>query len=228
MSFSPTWIVVLLFSFAIVVPEAFPERQASSSSDSSSRPQKSTVHAAIPAPDAGAVANGIYRNSAFGFSYKVPVGWVERTADMSAEAASGEPDKSAVLLAIFERPPEAAGDTVNSAVIIAAESMASYPGLKTAADYFQPLTELTTSRGFKVVNQSYEFTAGARSLARGDFSKELGKLTMHQSSLAMLQKGYALSFTFIGGSEDEVDELIERLSFAGTKATAPAKSPPPH
>jgi hypothetical protein len=50
-------------------------------------------------------------------------------------------------------------------------------------------------------------------MAREDFSKELGKLTMQQASLVMVQKGYVVSFTFIGGSEDEVAELIEGLNF---------------
>jgi len=35
--------------------------------------------------------------------------------------------------------------------------------LKTAADYFGPLTELTTSKGFTVVNQPYLFTVGTGS-----------------------------------------------------------------
>ena len=48
-------------------------------------------------------------------------------------------------------------------------------------------------------------------LVRGDFSKPLGNLTMHQSTLVMIEKGYVVSFTFIGGSEDEVDDLVERL-----------------
>jgi hypothetical protein len=33
----------------------------------------------------------------------------------------------------------------------------------------------------------------------------------------MLSKGYAVSFTFIGGNEDEVEQLIARLRF-GTAA----------
>ena len=40
---------------------------------------------------------------------------------------------------------------------------------------------------------------------------------MRQTSLVILEKGYAVSFTFIGGSEDEVNELIEKLSFAARK-----------
>jgi hypothetical protein len=34
----------------------------------------------------------------------------------------------------------------------------------------------------------------------------------------VIEKGYIVSFTFIGGGEDEVDELVEGLSFAGKGA----------
>jgi hypothetical protein len=40
---------------------------------------------------------------------------------------------------------------------------------------------------------------------------------MYQSSLAYLEKGFVVSFSFIGGSEEEVEELIEKLTF-GTAA----------
>jgi hypothetical protein len=53
---------------------------------------------------------------------------------------------------------------------------------------------------------------------RSDFGKEFGKLTMYQSSLVMLSKGYAISFTFIGGSEDEIEQLISQLSFTPSTA----------
>ena len=162
--------------------------------------------AAAPPPPVSA-------NARLGFSYKVPYGWVDRTAAMQAE----DTPKGQVLLAAFERPPEARSDSVNSAVIIAAESAASYPGLKTAADYFGPLSELTTSKGFTVVNPPYLFTTGSRQLLRADYDKPMGKLTMHQSSLAMLNRGYLVSFTFIAGSEDEVDRLIEALKLSPTK-----------
>ena len=76
-----------------------------------------------------------------GGEVSIPYGWVERTKEMQEgnDAAEGE-----VLLAIFERPPQAAGDTINSAAVIAAESAANYPGLKKAEDYLGPLTEATT------------------------------------------------------------------------------------
>jgi hypothetical protein len=152
----------------------------------------------------------------FGFSYKAPFGWVDRTSQMQSDSGDST---SQVLLAAFERPPEVTSDSVNSAVIIAAESTASYPGLKVAADYFGPLTELTTSKGFTVVNQPYLFTMGTRQLPRADYKKPRGQLTMYQSSLAMLSKGCVVSFTFIGGSEEEVERLIETLKFMPAKAS---------
>jgi len=179
-----------------------------------------------PTPAASRLVSGVYHNSTFGFSYKPPFGWVERTNEMQESDSSSQPKdpKAQVLLAVFERPPEATGDAINSAVVIATESEKSYPGLKSAADYFGPLEEVTKSKGFQVTNEPYEFLVGAKRIAREDFSKNLGKLTMDQSTLVMLQKGYVLSFTFIGGSEDEIEGLIGSLNFTPTASSAGSSS----
>lgn len=165
--------------------------------------------------DAGAISGDTYRNPSLEFAYKVPFGWVDRTKEMSEEPAQESTDskKPVLLLALFERPPEASGDSVNSAIVIAAEPASSYPGLRTAAQYFDPLTALAKSKGLTVVNDPYEYRVEATQLVRGDFSKPLGNLTMHQSTLVMLDRGYVISFTFIAGSADEVDELLAGLSF---------------
>jgi hypothetical protein len=184
----------------------------------------------------GPLADQVLRCPKFGFTYQVIFGWVDRTADMQQDedlpdqSANAEPpsatsapatdqskpassDSSKTLLAVFERPPGATGDTINSAVVIAAEPLANYHGIKTAADYLNPISELAENRGFKVVNQPYTFAIGTKQLARADFNKERGKLMMWQSSLVMIEKGYIVSFTFIGGSEDEVNDLIGGLNF---------------
>ena len=132
--------------------------------------------------------------------------------------ASGGGD---VLLAVFERPPETTGDTVNSAVVIASESAASYPGLKSAEDYLGPLTELATARGFNPDGEPYALDVESRQLVRADFSKPLSdKLTMHQCTLVLLAKGQIVSFTFIAGSEDELDDLMDSLHFAAQKTSS--------
>ena len=172
-------------------------------------------------PDLGSVRDGVYRNAAFGISYKIPFGWVQRT-DTMHDASASQPGKAFVLLAAFERPPEATGDSVNSAVVITAESVSEYPGLDQAVDYFDVVDEATSSKGFKVLNPPYEFPVGTKKLARGDYSRKLGDdLTMYQGSLVTLEQGYVISFTFIAGSEDELESLIMDLKL-GPASKRPA------
>jgi hypothetical protein len=181
---------------------------------------------AKPSPAAKPTAKGaappiqdaqLYRNPTFGFRYQIPYGWVDRTKDMQ----EGNTDsKSELLLAVFERPPEATADTINSAVVIAAEAAAAYPGLKRAEDYLGPLTELATAKGFKSEGEPYTLEVESRQLLRADFTKQLSdKLTMRQCTLVMLAKDRIVSFTFIAGSEDELNDLMDTLHFG------PAKSP---
>jgi hypothetical protein len=117
---------------------------------------------------------------------------------------------------VFERPPYAIGETINSAVVIASESAAAYRGLKKAEDYLGPLTELATAKGFKPEGDPDVAEIDGRQLIRADFTKAISEtLTMRQTTLVLLSKGQIVSFTFIAGSEDEVDDLIEGLHFGG-------------
>jgi hypothetical protein len=123
-----------------------------------------------------------------------------------------------VLLAAFSRPPEARAEDVNASILIAAESAASYPGLTEAAQYFQPVMEVAKAQGFEMDDEPYGFVLGTKSFVRGDFQKDVGTRVMRQSTLVVLARGYVLSFTFIGGTEDEVEDLVQGLSFGvGTK-----------
>jgi hypothetical protein len=186
--------------------------------------QHKTAPAATP-PAKSAAHNEdpqLYRNPTFAFRFQIPYGWVDRTKEMQE---GNEADRAAeVLLAIFERPPQATGDTINSAVVIASESTASYPGLKKAEDYLGPLTELATAKGFKADGEPYAMEVESRQLLRADFIKPLSvktsndKLTMRQCTLVMLAKGQIVSFTFISGSEEELDDLMDGLHFVAAKS----------
>ncbi len=213
--------MICLVFVALLTTSLWAQQSPPASGESSSKPHPKLPKQAAPSLDSGSITDGIYRNTSLGFSYKLPYGWVDRTDAMQDDSpdAAKNPAKSIVLMAIFEQPPEAPRDAINPGVVIAAESVSSYPGLKTAADYFEPLTQLTTDKGFKVVNEPYEFPVGSKTLVRGDFSKEMGKLTIYQTSLVFLGKSYVVSFTLIGESEDEVNGLIENLSFRQANAT---------
>jgi len=228
------WLNFFLLGFIVLGTSAQGTTQSltksATSQHSSSQTQKAA--ASSSALDAGAVTNGVYRNKSLGLSYKIPDGWVLRTEEMNAReeadsSASSDSKPSPqgtqkatenagrVLLAAFSRPPEAKGEDVNASIVIAAEPVASYPGLKEAAQYFGPLTEVATAQGFTVDEEPYEIAVGPKTLVRGDFHKDIGSRVMRQSTLVFLAHGYAVSITVIGGTEDEVEEQIDALTFAG-------------
>lgn len=198
---------LLLTVLAVTLTLGF-EAQLASSQQS---PPKSTAPTSTGSVESGETVDGTYHNWTIGFRYKIPFGWVDRTEEM--REASNDPAKASVLLAIFERPPEAKGDTVNSAVVIAVEPASSYPGLKNAAQYFGPVTELTAAKGFKPVADPYEFPVDGQPIVRRDFIRSMGSVSMHQSTLALLTRGSIVSFTFLSGSDDEVTMLLEQLAF---------------
>src|SRR5580700_12178530 len=86
----PLFAGVLVFVSASLAqqPAAAPPTSTSqSSSNQSSSAQH--VRKAVPGTesrlDAGSVSNGVYRNPGFGFTCKIPVGWVLRTQEMNAQ-----------------------------------------------------------------------------------------------------------------------------------------------
>lgn len=167
-------------------------------------------------PRAAQAANPqVYRNRTSGFCYSIPFGWVDRTKEMGegSEASNGSRQHSQVLLAVFERPPQAPNNDLNPAVIIASEPVTAYQGLKTAADYFTPLAEVISSHGLKMEGEPYDSVVNARHLARGDFTRQPGQATFHQSTLVLLDKGSLLSFTFIAEDQDSINNLIAGLRF---------------
>jgi hypothetical protein len=206
---------------ALTLPAISAQDTSSSSAPKHTRkPTDSTL-------DSGTIINGVYRNKTLALSCKIPEGWVLRTDEMNTPQepqVEAEKDKSAqspasapkVLLAAFSRPPEARAEDVNSSILIAAEPTASYPGLKDAAQYFGPLTEVAKAQGFTIDEDPYEIAFGPKTLVRGDFHKDVGSRVMRQSTLAMLSHGYAVSITIIAGTEDEVEELIDGLTFSSS------------
>jgi hypothetical protein len=206
--------------------------QSSSAQSSSAQHARKAVPGAASRLDAGSVSDGVYRNPGFGFTCKIPAGWVLRTQEMNAQKnedaetdagqAASEPAKGGrVLLAAFSRPPEARGEDVNSSILIAAESVEAYPGLKEAGQYFGPVSEVAKARGLELIEDPYELEIGTKTLVRGDFQRDVGTRVMRQSTLVILGHGYLVSLTFIGGTEDEVEELVQGLGFgAGAKTPA--------
>lgn len=229
--------LVFLVVMSLAAPSSGQDsKQSDSSSSSSSRNKKTPkATAAEPGLDSGGVVGAFYRNKTLGLSCKIPPGWVLRTEEMNAREEGSGPGKDSesksspqgpqrsteegnggrVLLATFSRPPEAKGEDVNGSIVIAAEPVAAYPGLTEAVQYLGPLEEVAKAQGFLADEDPYEIAIGAKTLVREDFHKDVGTRVMHQSTLVFLAKGYAVSITVIGGTDDEVEELVDGVSFAG-------------
>ena len=178
-------------------------------------PSRSAPKAKSSLPDSGVISQGVYRNrlsvsaTSFRSAGSIARPTCRTTPLMPSSRGYCWPSSNGLR--------KRAGDTINSAVVIAVEPLPS--GMSTAADYFESLAGLTTAKGFQAANEAQELSVGHTKLLRGDFTKPRGTLTMRQTSLVLVQRSQAISFTFIGGSEDEVNELIERLSFASRKPT---------
>jgi hypothetical protein len=233
---------LLLICLAFPSVALLAQTPAQSSSSKSSSPAKPVSKPAVSdsALDPGSVTNGVYRNKTVALSCKIPPGWVLRTDELNAREEKKEEDAKAgdknegekksaeapqsdqsnrdassakVLLAAFSRPPEARAADVNASILIAAESAASYPGLTEAAQYFFPLTEVAKAQGFTLNEDPYEIAIGPKTVARADFHKDVGSRVMRQSTLVLLSHGYVISITVIAGTDDEVEDLIDGLTF---------------
>jgi hypothetical protein len=198
----------------------------------------------------------VYKNPLLGFRYPIPFGWVDRTRELQGDESEGTPETgqsanghasrsgsaqnnptgsgkshSQVLLGVFEHPPEATTANINSAVVIASESLASYPGLKTAEDYARQMSEIVTAKGFKPDGEAYGVDEDGRHLLRADFTRTLGfenageELIMHQSTLILLTKTQIVSFTFLAAGEEELDELMDGLHFTSAGASSAKNRP---
>lgn len=228
MDFRSAHVFLVLIVLAVIPPPA--QAQMPAGDSSSPHHARKSPSGAPSGIDPGLVSNGTYRNKTFAFTCKIPEGWVLRTDELNARDEDKEEDDSAaksksagdsnatqrVLLAAFARPPQARGEDINSSILIAAESASAYPGLKEAAQYFGPVAEIAKAQGFAMNGDPYDGAIGAKTLARADFQKDVGSRVMRQSTLVMLAKGFIVSFTFIAGTEDEVDDLIDGLSFSST------------
>ena len=173
--------VFFLSIAALLVHAASAQQQSVPSGNELSAQHVPKSTPATASQDAGSVVNGVYRNPSFGFSCKIPPAWVLRTDEMNAQndEATTHAAKSAtntdtahagrVLLAAFSRPPEARGEDVNSSILIAAESIAAYPGLKDATQYVGPVSEVAKTQGFEIDGEPYEFAVGTKTVVRADF-----------------------------------------------------------
>ncbi len=200
-------LVLALLCSAALGQTAAPAPKPAPSQPSSQKSPKPQARNA-PRPDEGSVNAGTYTEKFFNLSYAVPAEWVVKTADMRAGLQGQE--NSILLLSAFAKDKPAAGQ-INPSLTISAESLAAYPEVKTAADYFEVLSGVVTNDGFTVLNQPAEIEIGGVTFLRGDFQKQQGDSTVYQATMVAIRKEYVLGVTAITANEEELTPMLNRL-----------------
>ncbi len=206
---------VLFFCTMILAQNSAPATQPSTAGKTSSQSGSSTKTAPKSQrrgdqshPDEGSVSGNTYTEKFFNLSCTIPAGWVIKTAAMR-EGLAGQ-GSSMLLLSTFAKDSPSAGE-VNASLTITAESLAAYPDVKTASDYFSVISELARSKGFTVLNEPAEIDIGGVTFLRGDFQKEEEGKPTYQASMVTIRNGYALAATAISGNDEDLTPLLNRV-----------------
>lgn len=191
-------------------------------------------------PDNGAVKDGVYTNTFFGFSFTYPKDWVvhgeatnqrikelgkERTTQSGAlSEASAEVmfRNTSQLLTVFRHPVGTPGIAINPAVLVFAESVAHAPGITSGREYWLNARVVMLKTGAQVLNaEPVEVVFSGRKFFRDDYSLEVNGVHLTQATLVHITRGYALAFSFLGEDQKSVDEMVKTMeTFKFTVAPA--------
>lgn len=172
--------------------------------------------AGYPVPEGGTIANGVYRNSYFGFQYPLPPGW---TKDLA-----GPPPSSTGYYSLATFKPEG---ELTATILIAAQDMFFYPkSINGAMDFLAQMKKdldpsLTSSEPASV-------EIAGRSFGRFDF----GGAGLQHSVFATEIRCHIVSFILTSRSSTRIQELaaslnkISRASETPVGAASEGKEPP--
>jgi len=200
--------VTVLLLCCAALAQAAPSPAPSSSKPTASARSAGGRKAPQPKPDEGSLTKGTYTEKFFSLSYALPANWVVRTPEIRQGLAAQ--DNAVLLLSAFGKDKPAVSE-INPSVTLSAESLSSYPDVKTAEDYFAVLSQVVTSKGFVVLNAPAEIDVGGVTFLRGDFQKQEDDSTTYQATMVALRKDYLLTITAISGNEEDLTPLLNRL-----------------
>ena len=193
-----------------------------------------------PAPDDGAVKDGVYTNTFFGFNFTYPKDWVvhgeatnarikelgkEKTTKsgaLSEESAEVMFKNTYQLLTVFRHPVGTPGIAINPAVLVIAENVAHAPGITSGREYLLNVRQLMVKTGAQPTNhEPVEVSFSGRRFFRDDYRIEANAVRLTQSMFVNVTKGYALAFGFIHEDQKSVDEIARTMdTFKLTAAPA--------
>jgi len=173
-----------------------------------------TMRPAMPNPEDGKVANGVYTNDYFGLSYPLPEGW--------AEGLAGPEPSQLGYYALSTLIPGAQHDAT---VLIAAQDMffAEKPpsnAVEAASDFRRAMSEI---EGMTIDREPLPMRIAGRTVERVDFSG----VGLYRAMFVTEARCHLVSFNLTTRDPERLANLalsVNSLSFAGRKG-APSSAP---
>ena len=187
--------------------------------------QEKTPSTAVD-PNSGSVADNVYKNEFFAFTYIFPGGWSvfdlevlkridkERMAKAEQEARAQQglgPDVkvrvigSHTLLIVLEHPHERApAGEVNSEIDVWADGV-NPDSAATAADYLYLLRDPSA----EILLRPSPSVLSGRDFVRADVRSKEGDDWVYKSSVVTIEEGYALGIDMKARSREELDKLLQ-------------------
>ena len=196
-------------------------------------------------PDDGGVSNGVYSNKFFGFSVTYPKDWVvhgdatnvrlkelgkERattTGAMSAASSEVVLKNTYQLLTTFQYPMGAPKVEVNSGFMLVAEKVSHAPGIVNGRDYLFHVRPMMIKTGLvPVLDEPTQLLLSRHKFFRQDSRMQVNGMSVHQTIIITVIKGYALAFILSGKDQlmiDEMAKVVSTLKFVNSPSPAPTK-----
>lgn len=164
-----------------------------------------------PKPNDGAVKAGVYHNNYFGFDYRVPAGFEDRTARLPQDPSG----VSYGLLHVSE--PQQPTRYASSVTFFADD--AAYLKVKDGAQYLDQVTP-RMARSSDLVGKMTSFDLSGHKFYRQDYSRR--GVAAHQTILATVLKGYVLWIALNAADAQRIEQLaatVRAIKFAPAKYT---------
>jgi TonB family protein len=191
-----------------------------------------TLTTQIFRPDSGRVADNIYTNDFFGFTYEFPKGWIvpddgvkkllvsgrgsdTQSADPSMKLTVVVPaEHSLPLLLVLEHPPRKSV-SYNKFILVSADDLSFAHEVQSCEDYLtdlksslqKTLPDLKTSQG------PTDYVYAGNTFKRMEYAYATpSAATVYQSVLCIIRRSQVLAFAFTSDRPDSQEHLIETLN----------------
>jgi hypothetical protein len=173
-----------------------------------------TGRPAMPNPEDGKVANGVYRNDYFGLSYPLPEGW--------AEGLAGPEPSHLGYYALRTLIPR---DELDGTILIAAQDMffADKPlsnAVEAASDFRRAMSEI---EGMTIDREPLQMRIADHTVERVDFSG----VGLYRAMFVTEARCHLVTFNLTARDPEQLARLalnVNRLSFVGREG-APSPAP---